>query len=561
MSDSHEDDREHARELFARYLAALEDDSQLAFDAWAAQYPGHALELRELYVAWCASDETMPSRADPTKSTQDWIIESGFHVFEELGAGATGTVYRALDGALRREVALKVIRGAALDQGKHERYLAEARLLAKLDHPNIVRIHSVEGDRSEVRLSLELIDGRTLQDIVTSDGPFAAEEAARIGIDLCRALAALHAQGLVHMDVKPGNVMRASGGRVVLLDFGYARASAGTQGAEASPVGGTPAFMSPEHFAGGDEIDARSDVYSLGLLLYWISSGAFPFEFQGIAELCRKVLHTEPIPLADRAPTIAPRFAAVVERALERRPENRYQSVGLMERDLRAALGDPVEAGGSTRRRVLAAGAALVALVALFAGRSLFAAPSFEIDCAFYRAEPGGDVRLEEGMAVAVGDKLYLRARASSPFYLYVFNEDAEGLSYCLFPTGDRSVPFEADVEQRLPGDDGHWYVSTPGGGAEYLFVVASLEPDAVAQDLMAYLPRPEKGEPLSVAGLPRSAREDLTRGVGMATPSPNASAVDGGAHEDVKLVDLFDAFERTHERSRVFLTRLRLAH
>ena len=176
---------------------------------------------------------------------------------------------------MQLEIALKVIRKGASDQAADlSRGLKEARLLAKVTHPNVVRIYRVERIADEVGIAMELIRGRALNDLVSSNGPFAAREAAVLGIELCRAIAAVHAAGMIHGDIKAHNVMRETGGRTILMDFGAGRMLDLPVGSEGD-CAGTPVYLAPEVFAGKDRTRA-SDIYSLGVLLYYLVTASYP---------------------------------------------------------------------------------------------------------------------------------------------------------------------------------------------------------------------------------------------------------------------------------------------
>ncbi len=257
----------------------------------------------------------------------------GYELREELGRGSYARVWLALDRTLGREVALKLIDDdRPLSLHSRERFLAEARVLAALDHPNIVRVHSVGESDGRLFICLERVVGKTLSEVVAQNGPSSPREAAQIGIDLCRALAELHQKGLVHRDLKPSNVMRATGGRIVLLDFGFARSHA-----DRTASGGTPRFMAPEQFDARGEVGPRSDLYALGVMLYWLVTNRYPHEAESFESLREAVLAGAHVPLTDRLPTVPAKFAAIVERALA--PANtRFESAGAFERALRDFL-------------------------------------------------------------------------------------------------------------------------------------------------------------------------------------------------------------------------------
>src|SRR3954451_23899886 len=189
-----------------------------------------------------------------------------------IASGAFGRIYRAHDSQLNRDVALKLLRGDITLLRPVERVLAEARTLARVDHQNVVTVHGADVRDGRAGLWMELVDGQTLDAWVSAHGTMGAREAAAIGIDLCRALAAVHGAGLVHGDVKAQNVMREKGGRIVLMDVGAGRA----QGTDASGVAGTPMYLAPEVLA-GEPPTAGSDLYSLGVLLFYLLTQRYPY--------------------------------------------------------------------------------------------------------------------------------------------------------------------------------------------------------------------------------------------------------------------------------------------
>lgn len=557
---------------FARFLEARDVDPGLDFERWLAEHPGDETALRRLFAAWTLIDDQLggadrdaASRAGGSdRGGLESSLEAGHEILSELGVGAFGRVYRARDRRLKRDVALKVLDDAVVrEPGMRGHFLEEARVLARLDHPNIVRVHSVESHEGEIRISLELLEGRTLQAIVQEDGPLSATEAAQIGADLCRALAAIHGAGLVHMDVKPGNVMRAAKGRIVLLDFGFAREATedrGQRGEAEGPIGGTPLFMSPEHFEAAS-IGPRADLYSLGVLLYWLVAGRYPFEASGFDELREAVVAGRATPLLDLRPDVPPAFAAVVERAMMPRPEDRFASAGEMEVALRRFLSGAPGGSPSTdgpRRRTLAVAVTLVSLVAglLWVARGSGAAPPFDLQASFYESVEGEEGRLlEQGARVRLRSRLYLDVECERPFHLYVFNQDDEGRWFQLFPAEDGALlPAGA---HRLPGAERHWIVDTRAG-EEHLFVLASPEPVPLAETLTKLIPRPTSGEGLDPHALTRGERRSVLRGIGVeSSADPEAEVPDLPP-----LVELFAELERTRTPDeRVHYRHLTLRH
>jgi serine/threonine-protein kinase len=201
-------------------------------------------------------------------------------ILEPIGDGAFGRVYRARDN-LNRDVALKLFTQPA----QATRVLREGRLLARVRHPNIVVVHGSDQFGGRVGLWMEFVRGRTLEDELQSRGVFSAQEARLIGLDLCRALAAVHEAGVVHRDVKAQNVMRESGGRIVLMDFGAgADAAIGESGT--LDIAGTPSYLAPEVFA-GHPASRASDLYTLGVLLYHLVTASYPVAGSNRSEIQR----------------------------------------------------------------------------------------------------------------------------------------------------------------------------------------------------------------------------------------------------------------------------------
>lgn len=249
-----------------------------------------------------------------------------------IGHGRFGTVHVAWDPSLEREVALKILRSA--DQSAA--VIREARLLARVRHPNVVTVYGVDQHDEAVGLWMELIEGLTLRQVLAVRGVLGAQEAALIGIDLCRAVAAVHKAGLLHRDIKVHNVMREAGGRIVLMDFG-----AGEDRSDPSRVVqgliGTPVYAAPEIFSGAPPMIA-SDVYSVGVVLYHLVTMQYPVEGETIYEIASAHERKDVTPLSDRRPELPESFTRVVERALESDRARRYRSCGALLQDLVNAL-------------------------------------------------------------------------------------------------------------------------------------------------------------------------------------------------------------------------------
>jgi eukaryotic-like serine/threonine-protein kinase len=252
-------------------------------------------------------------------------------VLEPIGRGAFGDVYRAWDTRLDREVALKLLpAGAASSDRRATSIIEEGRLLARVRHPNVVTIYGAEQIESRIGLWMELVKGRTLQQILDEGQSFTPAEVVRIGIELSRAVEAVHAAGLLHRDIKPHNVMVEDAGRVVLMDFGTGRE---VDDDSAAGLAGTPLYLAPELLSGSDP-SVRSDVYSLGVLFYQLLTRSHPVRARSLHDLRLAHSQHERSDLRSIRPDVSPRLARIIDRALNPRPEDRFESAGSLVHDL-----------------------------------------------------------------------------------------------------------------------------------------------------------------------------------------------------------------------------------
>lgn len=280
--------------------------------------------------------ETAPplGAADPPET---W---GPFEIQAVLGRGSFGTVYRARDPRLDRDVALKLV--PAPDAIGLERVVAEGRRLARVRHPNVITVFGADVSDGVAGIWMELLTGQTLHDELNDRGPLGAREAALVGVELCQALAAVHLAGLVHRDVKPQNVMRQEGGRIVLMDFGAGR-DRSVPGAPA----GTPLYMAPELLEAGSA-SVSTDLYSLGVLLFNLVTGEFPVSGSSLEDL--QAAHRSGDRrrrLRDVRPDLPSAFIRAVEHATAANPVDRPTSAAALEEELEAVLrrGGPVVAG------------------------------------------------------------------------------------------------------------------------------------------------------------------------------------------------------------------------
>lgn len=270
-------------------------------------------------------------------------------VHEKLGAGSYGEVYRAWDTNLQRDVALKLLRRTG--KGK-DAVVREGQLLARINHPNVMGVYGAQTVGEQVGIWGELLNGKTLAQIIAHGGALGAEETLVVAEAVCRALAGAHKAGLLHRDVKAQNVMRVQGGRIVLTDFGLGR-ELGDQ--DEREVAGTPLYMAPELFVNASP-SVQSDLYSLGVLMFYLVTATYPVTGETVDALRESHAQGIRARLQDLRPDLPRAFVHVVERALEPQPSARFKSAGAMHEALTAASGSiapPPTDGAFGRRRLL----------------------------------------------------------------------------------------------------------------------------------------------------------------------------------------------------------------
>ena len=328
-------------------------------------------------AVFSSSSSSGASEHGLTEQTVDPELPSGdvvghYRIMSLIGKGGIGTVYRAHDTRLNRDVALKFLPlFVSAEPDAQERLLMEARAVAALDHPNVCSIHEIgESDDGRLFIAMPCYEGRTLKERQRDD-PLSLDEAVATAIQITRALKAAHERGIIHRDVKPGNVMLASDGTVKLLDFGLAMVMDATL-ATSSSTRGTVAYMSPEQ-ARSETLDERTDLWSLGVVLYELLAGVRPFRGPNAPAILRAILNDQPEPIAQYRPGIPAALTGIVDRLLQKEKANRYGSA----RDVLLELERFVSPGASrrsfVRRRPLVAGSALLLLIliATFAWRGL----------------------------------------------------------------------------------------------------------------------------------------------------------------------------------------------
>ena len=281
---------------------------------------------------------------DPTAPT---VLGGRYELGPRIGSGGMADVFRGTDVRLGRDVAVKVLRAdLARDPSFQARFRREAQAAASLNASTIVPVFDTGSDDSGVPyIVMEFVDGRTLREVLTEEGRLLPQRALEVTADVCAALEAAHAAGIVHRDIKPGNVMLNRAGDVKVMDFGIARAAADSSAmTQTAAVIGTAAYLSPEQ-ARGEHVDARSDLYSTGCLLYELITGAPPFTGESPVAVAYQHVREDPTPPSAYDETLSAEVDAVVLKAMAKNPANRYQSAGEMREDLlRAAVGEPVHA-------------------------------------------------------------------------------------------------------------------------------------------------------------------------------------------------------------------------
>jgi serine/threonine-protein kinase len=282
------------------------------------------------------------------------VLGGRYRLGAVIGHGGMAEVHRGRDVRLGRDVAVKLLRpDLARDPSFQSRFRREAQAAASLNHPAIVAVYDTGEDHAagatgEVTpyIVMEFVEGRTLREVLAAEGRMLPQRAMEITAQICAALEQAHRAGIVHRDIKPGNVMLTPAGEVKVMDFGIARAVTGSSATmtQTAAVIGTAHYLSPEQ-ARGEHVDARSDIYSTGCLLYELVTGAPPFSGDTPVSVAYQHVREEPVPPSRVEPDVPGAIDAIVLKAMAKNPANRYQTAAQMRADLERALaGQPVEA-------------------------------------------------------------------------------------------------------------------------------------------------------------------------------------------------------------------------
>ncbi len=248
-----------------------------------------------------------------------------YKILDKIGRGGMGTVYRAIDETLHRDVAIKVLNAELNDPEVAKRFRAEAITVARLSHPGIATIYELFEHEGEWLMVMEFVRGETLESMVSRMGPLSAQRAAELCMQTLAALAHAHSMGVVHRDLKPANVMITENGAVKVMDFGIARVSGSEHLTNAGFMMGTPAYMAPEQVRGGD-VDARADLYAMGVVFYRLTTSKLPFKGDTAFSMVQSQVNDPPTPALSFRHDLPAWVDEVVTRALEKAPEQRFQS-------------------------------------------------------------------------------------------------------------------------------------------------------------------------------------------------------------------------------------------
>ncbi|HCS49543.1 MAG TPA: hypothetical protein DIW61_15350 [Candidatus Aminicenantes bacterium] len=301
------------------------------------------------------------------------LIAGKYRIIEEIGHGGMGIVYKAEDLQLQRCVALKFLPPHLMDSPElRERFLIEARAAAALSHPNICVIHEVGESEERPYIAMEYVEGETLRDKLKK-GPLKPEEALAAAIQIAAGLGDAHGKSIIHRDIKSANIMVTEKGQAKVMDFGLAKLRGGSSLTKSQTTLGTVAYMSPEQARGGD-LDQRTDIWSLGVVLYEMLAGKLPFRGEHDQSVIYSILHEEPESLKKVRTDTAPDLEQIVGQALAKKPADRYQTMEEFREDLAAVAEGfrPLKARRGVRRRIFGLKvtyllpAALVAILVLF---------------------------------------------------------------------------------------------------------------------------------------------------------------------------------------------------
>ena len=463
---------------------------------------------------------------DAPRSAKYLAYLDGYDVERVIGAGAMGVVVKAYQESLNRHVAIKIMSPAlAQSTVARRRFVDEARHAAELDHDNIVTIHAVSASADRPYIVMSYVKGMSLAELIEAEAPLAPEKAARIARQILGALGHAHARRKVHRDIKPANIMLENDiPKVKITDFGIA-VSVGqiVRHSEPGQVIGTPAYMSPEQASGELDVDARSDLFSVGTLLYEMLTGLLPFNATSPIGSMRKVRGQEPPPIRSLNPSVPEELACIVERAMQKDIHARYQTADDFERDLMRFLGDvPRKRMQPKRLRWAAAAvvtAAFIAMLAFVLRRpqdSVGPRPEPKSDTSidaqmevhFQRKEQVGSYQLltPDVLPLRTGDRIQIHCRFDRPLVAYLVAASSTGSLMLLSPKQGDS----ARAQKRM---------QVPPGHDEWLPITDSADVNGHGHDLTETLILLARPVPLADASA-------LTSRLGAMGPAPALEGV-----------------------------------
>ena len=302
----------------------ISDDSRFCSRCGTPIHPGDKSFLSHTQTILRPIDELMPGT----------VLAEKYKIQDVVGRGGMGIVYRAEDTQLKRSVALKFLpTELTQDEEARERFVLEARSAAALSHPNICTIHEINEEEGRSFISMEYIKGLSLRERIR-EGPLATDAALNLAMQVAEGLEEAHKKGIVHRDIKSANIMITEKGQAKVMDFGLAKVTGGTILTREGTTLGTVAYMSPEQ-ARGEEVDQRTDIWSLGVVLYEMLSGELPFKGDREASILYSVAHEEPKPIKEIKRDLPPELQQIVNKALKKKLESRYVSAAEMIKDLK----------------------------------------------------------------------------------------------------------------------------------------------------------------------------------------------------------------------------------
>ncbi len=413
-----------------------------------------------------------------------------YEILEKIGTGGFGEVYRAKDTRLHRMVAVKVLlkdhRG---DEELENRFLTEARTLAAITHPSVVVIHEINRTDDVFYIVMELLDGETLEDRVKRC-PLTPEETLEFGASLADALSHIHSEGVIHRDVKPANIMITADGRPKLMDFGISRFVKRKLTKEGL-VSGSLGYMSPEQLR-AQPLDGRSDLFSLGAVLYEALTGRMAFMAKTEVECIEATLNQDPKRLRKLDESIPESLDHIIHKALRKKKEGRFRNG----KEMREAFGELQMDLNPEIKRVRKKGylfTGAILLVALILTWILW--PSqLDLEIGVYRKAQGASesVPFSNGGVVTKGDELHFQFNGNREYYLYVLLHDSSGEWFALFPdhadTSGPMNPLPGGDAMRLPEGE-ETFVIDDQPGEERVWIVASRVPIDELEEQIRQLP------------------------------------------------------------------------